>query len=94
AAFISAIHRGVPLTNKVADAEIVKAGHVVCGALDAEPTVKSVAAALTRHKYRYTAAQRSIFMRDSIAAYCPQSAISFPVPSDLVRATDQRARWL
>ena len=78
AAFISAIHRGVPLTNKVANAEIVKAGHIVCGALDADPTVKSVAAALTRHKYRYTAAQRSIFMRDSIAAYCPQ--FSYLVP--------------
>jgi hypothetical protein len=70
--FISAIHRGVPLTTKVADAEIVKAGHIVCGALNADPTAKSVAATLASHKYRYTAAQRRIFMSESIAAYCPQ----------------------
>ena len=72
AAFINSIHNGMPRTKKLPDAEITKVGHAVCDTLDAKQAVKAVVAMLTSKKYRYTTIQSGIYMRASIATYCPQ----------------------
>lgn len=78
AAFIRAVHSGIPRTEKRSDADILKAGHVVCEILDTDPTVRSVAGALTSNPYQYTAYESGFYMGASIVAYCPKYSYLIP----------------
>jgi hypothetical protein len=77
-AFIKAVHSGIPRTEKRSDADILKVGHVVCEVLDADPTVRSVAGALTSNPYQYTTYESGFYMGASIVAYCPKYRYLIP----------------
>jgi hypothetical protein len=79
AAFITAIHTGIPRTVKTPNSEILKVSRIICGALAAEPDPRIVGQTLVGAGYGYTSYEAGFFMGASIKAYCPK--YSYLIPS-------------